>query len=366
MKKIKMNWMTKLVIPLLCLGMIGVTILTVVNYREVSSRSGNIAMKQLYDTTQTIQLTLEKDLQSYIHSLKTLKSMIENKPYINKHDKEVILNGLEMLLEEYPELFGAWAIIEPEFVQNAHRYKNSALHDRDGRYAPYLDDMKGMITYQTLVSHLREGEDKSFYTIPLETHKIYVTPAISYLYKGESVKVISICMPFEVGGEMSAILGVDLELSSLTEYISSYKIYENGYAVLFDRDRTILAHPDERFLDTNPYEENKMIPLEKATMDHTMQAHEFMITQARAGGDGELAYKTFVPVFIDPAIEPYIVQIVVPVREILAPVKRFRLSMLALGIGTIIFMSFITQRFIVYNIRKIDDEVSWLQYLSNK
>ncbi|MGL4736163.1 MAG: PDC sensor domain-containing protein [Cellulosilyticaceae bacterium] len=366
MRKLKINWVTKLFIPLLCLGMIFGTIVTVMSFRDISIRSGQVALKQLQDTTQTIQLTLEKDLQSYVHSIKTLKNIVEDKPYIDDQEKEVLVNGLRIMLQEYPQLYGAWAIVEPEGVAGAAFFKNTPLHDDMGRFAPYLDDLDGDIAMQTLVSHKLEGVPSDFHRIPLQTNAVYVTPAIAYKYKGVFVRVISICIPFDVGGEVRGVIGVDLEISCLTDYIAGYKVYEKGYAVLYDRDRTVIAHPDKKFLGTNPYEEHKMIPLEKSAMDQTMATYEFTAVKARAGGDGELSYKTFAPVFIHPNVDPYIVQIVVPLVEIFAPMRRLKLNILIVGIAMIITVAFFIKKLIIYNMKKLDHEINWKYYLNNK
>lgn len=366
MKKWKIHWMTKLLIPLLCLGMLVGTVVVVLSFRDMSMRSGQMALKQLEDTTYTIQLTLEKELQSCVQSLKTLKNIIQDKPVIGEHEEEVIVNGLRMMLKEFPQLYGAWTIVEPEGVVHPDHQKNTGMHDSEGRFVPYLYDAKGEIEIQTMVTHTLQGVESSFYKIPLQTKAMYVTPPIEYEYKGELIDVISVCIPFDVGGEVRGVIGVDLELSRLTNYIASYKIYENGYAVLYDSEGTVIAHPESRFLRTNPYEEDKMIAKEKAAMDKTIATHTFSAVKARAGGDGVLAYKTFVPVFIDPTVEPYIVQVVVPLVEIFVPLRRLQLNILFVGMGLIIFLSFILQRLSVAHVRKMNAEINWKQYMSNK
>ncbi|MGL4344897.1 MAG: PDC sensor domain-containing protein [Cellulosilyticaceae bacterium] len=363
MRRLKINMITKIVMPLLSGLMICIAVGVTMTYRDTSMHVNRVAINQLYDTTKTIKLTVEKELQAYIHALNTLKNLSEGKEMITDVEKIAMADGLKMLLNEYPGLFGAWVIIEPEAMREPETYINQPLHDDEGRFAPYFDKVDGKIIGQTLKYHKKEGERAYFHRKPLDTGKIYVTKAITYQYKGEPVTVISICLPFEIGGQTLGVMGIDIEIGDLAAYVASYEVYEDGYAVLFDRDYSIIAHPRDEFIGSNPYSDGRMTSDEKSAMDHTRATLEFNIVEAQAGGDGELAYKTFVPVVLHEDLKPYIAQIVVPMIEVYAESYRLRTSLIIVGIGMVAIISVMMQRLIIGYIKKEYHDLEWLYYL---
>ncbi len=58
----------------------------------------------------------------------------------------------------------------------------------------------------------------------------------------DGVTVITITAPVENDGEVAAILGVDVDLNAINEFINGIKLYETGEAFLLHKDGFFLAH----------------------------------------------------------------------------------------------------------------------------
>ncbi|MGL4344808.1 MAG: methyl-accepting chemotaxis protein [Cellulosilyticaceae bacterium] len=369
MKKIKnirikkMQLSTKILIPtfiILCIVIFGGFIMI---YNQTSSVIQDMALRQLEDVTKNIQLNIENELQPYMHTLGTFKLNIQREGKVDSHETEEMTQGLKGILQQYPELYGSWIIVNPEAMDDASQYKNKPLYDEDGRFAPYFENNGGNILEGTLTSHKKEGEANYFYTKPLETGKTYITDALTYEYKGEMVTVISLCVPFEMGGKVAGVVGLDIEIGALAQKVSEFKIYDTGYAVMFDKDYTIIAHPNSELIGFNPYEEDKLSTQEMQMMDQTSTERVFNLVEARAGGEGKVSYKTFVPTQISEEALPYIIQLVVPKSEVQRASVKLQTSLTAVGLGILILLAVTIQRVVAMQMRRLKREMIWLNQL---
>lgn len=350
-------------IPGISIVMIIIIILILVGYRELSQVTNEFSMQQLKSSTENIQLEIGNELEKYVHALGTFEKMVEKVPAVGEYEKEKIVEGLLGFLEEYEELFGTWIMIEPEWVEEYEQYKNTVLHDEDGRFAPYFSRADSGIYYQTMVSHKKEAPYNYFYTKPMESKKTYITPATTYEFRGQLGDVISLCIPLNVGEEVMGIVGMDIEIHELEKKIREYTVYDTGYAILFDQDYTVLAHPNEKFIGINPYTLNMVTEDERDGIEAAVKGDEFEVVRGYVEWGDIPAYKTFKAIQISPDVSPYIVQLVVPMSEVDKGIVRLRIGLLTFGMLAIILFSLGMQQLVINHTNLKRSEIEWMKQI---
>lgn len=336
-------------------------------YSQTKEVIQKLSLGGLESVTQNIQKNIQKDISKYISSLETIEVHIEENELKDQPDKHHIYEEVSVLLKQYPELFGSWVIFEPEVFKDAKASSNQPMHDMEGRFAPYLENKPGKIEVSTLKSHLKEGDANLFYTEPMKTGKVYITKPIVYDYKGEKILAASICVPVKQNGKAVGVVGVDIEIGKLVQGIEEYKIYDSGYAVIFDNEFNIIKHPNPELLGRNPYKENLFTEEEKALISDTVKNLKFHVVNARAGGNsgnGKVAFKTFVPIQLHPDVDPYVAQVVAPKDEVFSALRRTETSLAIIAFVVLMMLILCIGILVKKNISKLQDEVQSLESLS--
>ena len=192
---------------------------------ELESNARNLAMSLV--NRVEIQLTavtkVTEGLARYVES--------------DKHTEQELLSLIRTTVEHNPEIYGSFVAFEP--------YAFSA---KSRLYAPYYYREKGKIVFEGLENSYIDYPYPywDWYQIPRELGKLEWSEP--YFDEGAGNILMSTCsMPFYkvINGkkQLQGIVGSDVSLDSLTEYISSVKILRTGYAALLTRNGTILAHP---------------------------------------------------------------------------------------------------------------------------
>lgn len=72
-----------------------------------------------------------------------------------------------------------------------------------------------------------------------------------YIFFSSQTPGISIAVPvISVQGDLQGVVGVDIEISKLSEFLSELKIGENGTALIFNQNGDVIAHPNSGLLKT--------------------------------------------------------------------------------------------------------------------
>lgn len=333
-------------------------------YRGAREVLNENAMNTLKDVTSYTELDIEKRLEGPIHALNSINSSLSIQQGIDDQVKSRIESALKNALYQYPDLFAAWIALEPEVIHNAEQYKNTPLHDSKGRFSPYYENNGGNIIANTMRSQEQEGSGSEFYTIPLKSGKVHMTQAISYDYKGKNVTVTSICMPVKVGSKTVGVIGFDIEIGEIIEMINSLQVYDTGYAVLFDTNYALMAHPNPELIQTNPYNEGKFSKEEMEAIDRVRTQGTYEVIQAPMGGTGEIAYKTYRPITLHQDMDPYVVQLVVPIKEVHRAENVLKMNLIIVGIGIVIILAITIIVVVSRNMRRLAEEVKWLHVFS--
>jgi len=193
--------------------------------KELESNARNLAMSIVY-RVETQLAAVAKVAEGVVRSLET-----------GKYSEQQFHALLKTTIETNPDIYGLAIAFEP--------YAFSA---KSPLYAPYYYREKGKIALRHLENAYLDLPYPywDWYQIPRELGKLEWSEP--YFDEGAGNILMSTCsVPFHKDNngakQLQGIVGADVSLDALTEYISSIKILDTGYAALLSRNGTILAHP---------------------------------------------------------------------------------------------------------------------------
>ncbi|NRB03475.1 MAG: PAS domain S-box protein [Rhodobacteraceae bacterium] len=72
-----------------------------------------------------------------------------------------------------------------------------------------------------------------------------------YIFFTSQQPGISVASPvFDQDGDISGVIGVDIEISDISRFLASLEIGENGRALIINRNGDVIAHPDQSLIST--------------------------------------------------------------------------------------------------------------------
>ncbi len=116
------------------------------------------------------------------------------------------------------------------------------------------------------------------------------------------------------------VIGIDFKLDAITQTVGNIQLFKTGYGFLMDKDGWIITHP---YVDFNP-EEETATSIETAEPDldaaiiNSMKAGNSGFAEFTKGENGQ--EKTYYITYRTIPISNYVLGIVVPAEEVLAPV----------------------------------------------
>lgn len=193
--------------------------------KELESNARNLAMS-LVNRVETQLTAVAKVTEGVAGALET-----------GRYTEQQLHSLLRTTVENNPEIYGSAIAFEP--------YAFSA---KSRLYAPYYYWENGKIALSRLEKSYQYVPYLywDWYQIPRELGKLEWSEP--YFDEGAGNILMSTCsVPFyeKINGtkQLKGIVGADISLDALTEYISSVKILRTGYAALLSRNGMILAHP---------------------------------------------------------------------------------------------------------------------------
>ncbi|MFY1112231.1 MAG: histidine kinase dimerization/phosphoacceptor domain -containing protein [Methanosarcinaceae archaeon] len=154
-------------------------------------------------------------------------------------DREEVKNILRRVLEEKPNLIGAYVGFEPNaFDGRDADYADTPGYDSTGRFVPYCNNING----PTIIEPLVDYESSDYYQLPKSTNKDVLTEP--YFYEG--IFMVSYDSPIIRDGEFVGIAGVDVPLEYLDDVISDIQAFDTGYAFMVSNTGIFLSHPTNK------------------------------------------------------------------------------------------------------------------------
>lgn len=132
----------------------------------------------------------------------------------------------------------AWCYFNPELSEEPH---DVYFVDGDGDGVP---DRQNYIPFSYYDETPTPSDDKQWWYGPIETKKGFWTNPYEWTLKnGETIKVVSYAQPVFIDGQFIAVIGSYYHFDAVLEEIAGIKVYDTGYATLYNEKLDIIVHP---------------------------------------------------------------------------------------------------------------------------
>ena len=236
---------------LLSVGISGIILIislsAIVGYRVylfVEAHSIDLARK----TSKEIAQRIENYIEIPFKQTQTLANILsETRP-----DR----NGFNAIIRKLKEndddtIIGTYGIFEPYLFDgrdDEYKFAGSKDHDATGRFIPYFTKTKEGIS-QLEVNHNFETEsaDTQYYHYPKKHLKSYISEPYKYEIKSrnENVFMISITSPITRNGKFIGVVGLDIALKDMHEFIKNMNLEDTYIVIYSDTGKVISAKKEE-------------------------------------------------------------------------------------------------------------------------
>ncbi len=210
-----------------------------------------------------------------------------------------------------------------DFMAAGSCWEANAFDGRDAEFAgtPGSTDTGRFIPYQPAGSPLTVLEDyetSAYYAEPRRLQIPYLTDPYKYTVGGREVMMTTASTPILLNGTFRGIALIDISLASLSEKISSIKVYDSGISALMTQEGVIVAHKEQQKVGGNLFAAK--VVREPDKLKQAMSRGEpYLETRVDAQGDESFAY--YQPISFKGTKQVWYYFVDVPKAEVLAEAK---------------------------------------------
>jgi len=176
-------------------------------------------------------------LQTGINTARTLAQMlsgIKSKEFGGELGREEVNMILKIVSAQNPHFAAVYTGWEPgAFDPLDQGYANEKGHDETGRYIPcWYRNGNGQVALRPLKNYDKEGIG-DYYLLPKKTKKEYVSDPFMDKVQAKPEWIASLIVPIVVNEKFHGIVGIDVRLNILSEYVDNVKNLYDGTAEIF-------------------------------------------------------------------------------------------------------------------------------------
>lgn len=316
---------------------------------QVFSLERNNAHRYLEQTAKSHAYEIKTDLEGAMvssrlvaHALTTFSDLPGNTR------RDLADNFLQEILRVNPGYYGLWVCYEPDLFDGLDaEYRGNSASDETGRFIPYWYRIYGTdssVRHASLLSESVIASDEV--TLERTVLTDYTTPGKGdyYLYTrttgreqlvepfvsradDSGIILMSIVTPIKNPyGRVMGAVGIDIRLDTISQKLVNVNLYRTGSLELVSTAGTIAASPN---LDTIGKPSTVFSGDNgPAYLESLATGEPLVITGRSPDGKGSQTH-AMIPVFVGNAIDPWIIDAMVPEREMLELSFFFILRVLA-------------------------------------
>ncbi|BAB07622.1 methyl-accepting chemotaxis protein [Halalkalibacterium halodurans] len=254
-----------------------------------------------------VQLEVELALDSARALAHGLQGLKEN----DTASRDEVNAMLTAVLRENPTFIGTWTIWEPDaFDGKDEEFAGTDLHDATGRYIPYFyRGDNGQVLSEPSRDYDVPG-DGDYYLVPKEAGKEVVLEPYLYEMNGELIMFLSVAVPVIDSGETVGVVGIDLSLDYIQDFINDYTFFDTGYGLLISNEGQVVSHPQAENVGGDI---STLLPasMVQRVMERLKQGEDASFTV------DSLIYDMS-PVRLGQTDTPWSVMVIVPQKEVMA------------------------------------------------
>ncbi len=347
---------------LLVAGIAIAAVLTVSNYFLISE-----SQKRLQKLTlETANLEAKSIAHEVVNSVSELAGVARTMSGVLREglssgflDRPSIIAGLRSNLESNTSAFGSWFAEAPNALDGkaasfAGNVKMAGA--KDGTFNPFWTRTKDGIS----LSVFEPKYQADFYALSAQSGRGAITPPYQELTTAEKTAMSSITYPVSVHGRLIGVVGVDISLKAITDYLGSLKPFRSGRVLLVAQGGMwVVAPTPEQAM--KPYEGTGSVEVQRA-----LKSSEPQIIKGLTFTNGDGFDRIVYPFALPDLNTNWAVVVDVPRQAIDAPVRDQTFLMIAGGILVMVAM-IVTLYFAIRGFvrRPLDELVHCVTHLSS-
>lgn len=264
-------------------------------------------------TASQISKRVESFLSRHTYNVKLIKSFFENN-LIEHSDDHEILRYCHLIQQDHPE------------------FVNINFGDETGRFL--MTPAQIPEVHKTFDPRVRP-----WYRGAVQTRDVHWTDV--YLFASTQKPGMTVSVPiFDNNGQIKAVCGIDIDISSFSKFLKGIRIGKNGFAYIFEKSQGhVIAHPSLVQLPWNPYH----IDLLRTCLND-------LSSQNKTYGTSTFQGNQFFTAYSDYPGNDWTVGVTLPVSDFLenvVAIQRSIMSLVIAGIVLSVILSYLLARTIV-------------------
>jgi len=335
---------TKLVVIITTVNMICIGGLTVSSLVFSSNQISKMAHEQSSAITESTSNQLKAWLEVPLDEIRAIGSILSNFDSVKPEDRRFFLNMiLNNLVLENDDFLAVWAAYEPNALDGMDAaFINTKGTDGTGRFLSYFSrDHNGNITHTPLSDYDDQGTAGAYYNTSFKSGIEAIIEPYHYTVDGENKLLTSLTVPIMKNGRPIGVVGIDIELSEIQEFVSKIRPFGDGVSAVFSNNGIIVAHPDPSRLGRLVEEtEADMVGKQLGNMMKSIRTGTEFQSLVHSP-DGNNMILDIRPIKIGKTATSWAAAILVPEKTVMAAVHRMTTVLVILGIIILSVITFI-------------------------
>ncbi|HUX37228.1 MAG TPA: methyl-accepting chemotaxis protein [Rectinemataceae bacterium] len=290
---------------------------------------------------------------------RTLAAAFEAMIVSGRADRKAALAMLLRNLENNPELLGSWVVWEPEaFDGQDAKWVNAPGHDATGRFVSVYSRGTGTIQLDPNIDYDKPGAG-DYYLVPKKTGEETIFEPYNYSYTGnkaDELFITSIVVPISIDSVFKGVVGIDIAVSTFSDFVKSIKPIEGSYGILASNLGTRLYHPTKDFIGKPIGDDVTNTVTRDAFRAAILAGKAFSLTKMSTVTH-TITYQTYAPIPIGDTKTPWSLGVVMPETLLSQTVTKLStiIVLVALASGLLVFLALF---FVVRGIAKPIERVA--------
>lgn len=294
----------------------------VVMYKNQITSSNKITTETVGKAAKTVEKHFSNIDIATKKMADTFQILFEN----NQQDRELFDQILKNTLIKSDLYSNVWACFEPNVFKDADSlYANTEGYDETGRFASNWVKESNTVKKEILNGYQVDNGNADFYYLSLKTMKPTILEP--YLYEENGVKkyYTTITAPIIVNGKAIGVVGIDIDLIGIGQFVSSFKFFDTGFSRVLSHNFKVVAHPDISMLGTDGYDISYLNNSDAASKISSKETFNIKMKK-----DNDKYVCTYAMISTNDSSKTWIFSAVIKEKEVLAEVNKFLITMILL------------------------------------
>ncbi len=324
----------------LMVNILGITILVMaIALGVIVYTSNNAARKSARETSKLVAENVTQQFTNYLEkpleTLYNINSSFASLKQDNIKNRTIYQNIIKKSLLLNDNYIALWVMYEANMLDGEdYKYiERTDIYDEEGRFNFSLYRDKNEIKTEPGTIEMYQED---YYQIPFKSGKESILEPYYYSYTGnesDNFFETSIALPVVENGKQIGVIGLDINLKELSENLKTKKVFKSGYIFISSTEGVIAAHPN---IETTGDTITNLFKIKIEEYKRILSSMQSSMLNFTSNGEKYLLFLN--PMVIGKTDKPWAVGVVVPESEVFAASHNLILSIMIVGMFTIILI----------------------------